>query len=198
LISNVLYAVTGFKLFAAAPDRNRNAPAAESGNAELTALAYSVLGYINSADYHALSRAAHPEFGVVFSPHATVSLTTNRCFQAEQIAAFASDTNVYVWGVNESSGEPIEMTPESYFAEYVAYRDYIDASIVGVNRIVKSGNALENIRELFPDAQFVDFHIPGNDKDSAEDYEWSSLRLGFEEYEGELRLTVILNSKWTV
>ena len=196
VISSVLYAKTGFSLFGAAP--NQHAPAAETSNAELTSLAYTVIRYINESDYPALSHVAHPEFGVVFSPHATVSLTTNKCFQAGQIAAFASDTKVYVWGVHESTGEPIEMNPESYFAEYISNRDYMSASIVGVNRIVKSGNALENIKSLFPDVQFIDFHIPGSDKDAAEDFEWSSLRLGFEEYEGRLWLTVILSSKWTV
>jgi len=195
VISNVLYLTTDYVLFS--KTKSQPAPAGETDNAKLTALAYTVLGHIDTGDYLALSRIAHPEFGVVFSPCATVSLTTNKCFQSEQIAAFGTDHTVYVWGVHEGAGEPIEMTPQNYFAEYYLAKGYTCASIIGVNRIVKSGNALENITEVFPDVSFVDFHIPG-EKGSAEDLNWKSLRLGFEEYDGKLWLTVILNSKWTV
>jgi hypothetical protein len=166
--------------------------------AELTALAYSVLASIKDGDYLALSRAAHPEFGVVFSPYATISLSTNRCFQANQIAAFGSDANLYVWGINNGSGEPIEVTPAEYFSRFVFDRDYTAAPIIGVNRIVRRGNALENITEVFPGVLFVDFHIPGGDRDSADELNWSSLRLGFEEHEGKLHLVLILRSIWTV
>jgi len=195
MISTVLYVAVG------PPGGVNNRPSAtflNNNNAELTGFAYKVLGYINTGDYQALSQVAHPEYGVVFSPYATVSLTKNKCFQTDQIAAFGSDQTVYIWGVQDGIGEPIEMTAASYFSEYILDRDYINASVIGVNRIVKSGNALENITEEFPDIRFIDFHIPGGDKDSTEDLCWSSLRLGFEEYDGKLWLTLILNSKWTV
>ena len=159
--------------------------------------AYGVLGHIKDGDYAALARHVHPDYGVVFSPHATVTLTTNRRFTANQVALFAADTAVYVWGVN-NGGEPIEMTPASYFAEFVFPRDYLNASVIGVDRIVRSGNALENITDEFPGIRFVDFHIPGDDKPPLEGLDWSSLRLGFEEHEGRLWLTVIIHSRWTV
>lgn len=196
MISSILYVMTGYSLFSRASTIQPSA--VETSNAELTELAYTVLGYISHGDYHALSRITHPEFGVVFSPYATVELTRNKCFQADQIASFGSDNTVYVWGVQEGTGEPIEMTPVDYFTKYIFAKDYFSASVIGVNRIIKSGNALENITEVFPDVKFVDFHIPGGDKDSSEDFNWSSLRLGFEEYEGKLWLTLIMNSKWTV
>ena len=196
VISNVLYVTMGHPFFPGTPEAP--APDAKMDNLELTSLAYTVLGYISDGDYAALSRVAHPEFGVVFSPDATVALATNKCFRADQIASFGTDQTVYFWGVNEGTGEPINLTASSYFSDYITACDYSGASIIGVNRIVKSGNALENMLELFPDVKFVDFHIPGGEKDSAGDYGWTSLRLGFEEYEGKLWLAVIINSRWTV
>lgn len=195
LIANILSVTLGGPPFGNAPEQH--VLAAECSKGELTSLAYTALGYIKDRNYPALSRIAHPEFGVVFTPYPTVSLATNKCFQAEQIAAFGADNAVYVWGVYDGSGEPIEMTAANYLAEYVLSRDYQSASIIGVNKIIKSGNALENIMDVFPDVVFVDFHIPGDERDSTEDFNWTSLRLGFEEYEGKLWLTVILNSKWT-
>jgi hypothetical protein len=185
----------GYTLFEGATDQPK--AAADMNNAELTSLAYTVVGYIKDGNYRALSRIAHPEFGVVFSPNATVALATNKCFQADQIAAFGSDNTIYVWGIQDGTGEPIEMTVVDYLAEYVLAKDYFNASIIGINQIVKSGNALENIKEVFPEVKFVDFHIPGDEKDSAEDIGWTSLRLGFEEYDNKLWLTLILASKWT-
>ena len=196
LISSALYATTGFSLFGEPPDRLPSY--ADVDNARLAEFAFDILELIKERDYAAISRLAHPEYGVVFSPCATVSFATNKRFSARQMAAFGDDKNIYVWGINSIGGDPIEMTPSDYFARYVFDRDYTSAAAVGLNHIVRSGNALENITEAFPDALFVDFHIPGVEKDASEEPEWSSLRLGFEEYNGTLRLTLILHSERTV
>lgn len=195
IISSAIFVFTGFSIFGGV--RKDSSPSTEMNNAELTSLAYSTLENIKKGDFAALSSEVHPEFGVVFSPCATITLTTNRYFRPEQIASFGDDVNMYVWGVRSSSGEPIEMTPSDYFTKYVFDKDYTTASVVGVNHIVKSGNALENIMDIFQNVQFVDFHINGGDRDSTDDLSWSSLRLGFEEYEGRLWLTVIAHSAWT-
>jgi len=195
LIWGAIYAFTGFSIFSREPAPP--AVSAKINSAELTALAYSVLDTIRDEDFAALSLVAHPELGVVFSPCATINLSTNRCFLPEQIAAFGTDTQRYMWGVYTSDGKPIELTPAEYFAEFILDRDYSSAPLIGVNRIVRSGNALDNITEVFRDAKFVDLHVPGNEDDDGEDYQWSSLRLGFEEFDGELRLTIILHSQWT-
>ena len=195
LIWGAVSAATGISLF----NRNPASPVVpeEMNNAELTALAYSVLNNIRSGDYTALSLVAHPELGVVFSPCATINLSTNKRFLPDQIVTFGTDTQRYVWGVYTTDSKPIELTIAEYFAEFILDRDYSSASMIGVNRVVRSGNALDNITEIFRGAKFVDFHVPGIEDDDGEEHQWSSLRLGFEEYNGELRLTIILHSQWT-
>jgi len=201
VIAGVIHLTTGTMLFGGTHDNTRSNTGTRdtlSDNAELTSLAYDVLGYMIDGDYRALSNVVHPEYGVVFSPYATVSVATNKCFQADQVAAFGSDTAVYVWGVYDGSGEPIELTVEGFLTEFVAVSDYADAAVVGINRIVRSGNALENITDVFPYVRFIDFHIPGGDRDSVDDLDWRSLRLGFELHEGKLWLTAVVHSQWTV
>lgn len=193
IISGVIYAFTGFSVFGRFHEDVRQP--AETSNAELTEFAFSILGLIKDGDYSELSKTVHPEFGVVFSPCATVTLTTNKRFSAEQIAGFGSDSGIYIWGVRSSSGEPIEMTAADYFSRYVYDRDYCAASVIGVDHIVRSGNALENLTNVFGDLRFVDFHVPGGD--GADGLSWSSLRLGFEEFEGMLWLSVVVHSEWT-
>ena len=195
LISSALYAFTGFSLFGRL--REKPLPADDAANAGLTEAAFTVLEYIRDEDYTALSRVAHPELGIVFSPCATIKPSVNKCFRSEQIAVFGNDTNLYVWGISDSNGAPLEMTPVEYFSRFVYKKDYTAAPLIGVNYIVRSGNALENIKDVFPDMQFVEFHIPGSDSNPAGDSKWSSLRLGFEEYDGKLWLAVIAHSEWT-
>jgi hypothetical protein len=43
----------------------------------------------------------------------------------------------------------------------------------------------------------VDFHKPASEPET-ESLDWTSLRLGFEEYDGQLKLTVVIHSEWTV
>jgi len=194
LISIALYAFTGISVFGGA--QNKNVSVDDAANADITMLAFNVLGHIKDDDFAALSHVIHPEFGVVFSPCATINLSTNRRFNAEQIASLDNDTSVYVWGVYNGSGEPIELTPADYFIQFIPAANHIDAPIIGINQIVRSGNALENITDIFPNAKFIDFHVPGGEP--VEEFDWSSLRLGFEEYNGDLRLVAIVYTTWTV
>jgi hypothetical protein len=169
---------------------------AESSNEDFVAFAYSVLDDIRDNDFDALANIAHPEYGVVFSPYPTISLASNKCFMSAKIKQFDDDQTAYVWGVYDLDGTPIEMTPSQYFSQFVWSRNYLHASEIGVNRVIKSGNALENTSEVFPNIRFIDFHCPGEGAEG-DDLTWSSLRLGFEEYRGKLYLTLILNSEWT-
>ena len=196
LISSSVYVMTGLSVFGEA--RVKPLPATNVNNAELSALAYSILDKIKDGDYIALSRYTHPDFGVLFSPQATVAKSTNKRFYSDEIAAFGTNSNVYVWGINSANGEPIEMTPVEYFARYVFYKDYTEAPYVGINHIIRSGNALENITDVFPDMQFIEFHIPGGDQDTIADVDWCTLRLGFDEYDGSLWLTAIIHSEWSI
>lgn len=168
----------------------------EASGEELTAYAFQIAGYIRDGDYKKLADAVHPEYGVVFSPYATISLTSNKCFTAGQVQAFPEDSTKYVWGKYDGKGDPIELTASDYFKTFVFDKDYTAASVIGVDTIIKSGNSLENIKDIFPKVRFVDLYMPG-DAD-LEELDWSILRLGFEDYQGQLKLTLILHSQWTI
>lgn len=176
-----------------------NSPPArnELSNTELAAFAFEVLEFISEEDFISLSEMVHPDFGLVFSPGATITLNTNMRFSAEQVAQFSSDNQLYIWGI-DSDGAPIELTPIEYFNAFVLSSDYLSASLIGIDRIVRTGNALENISDEFPGIRFVDFHIPADDRNTSDDLDWSSLRLGFETHEDRLWLSVIVHSTWTV
>lgn len=166
-------------------------------NKQLLDFAYTSLSYIRMRDYSSLSSMVHPEYGLVFSPSSTVNLSSNKCFSIEQVSGFAGDTSDYVWGV-KGNGEPIELTVDEYFSQYVYVHDFSNAEIIGINEIVRSGNDLENVREVFPEAYFIDFYISGENQNIFEgNISWTILRLVFEEYKGELKLTAVIHSEYT-
>lgn len=164
---------------------------------ELISEAQDISACIKNGDYQGLAQYVHPEYGVIFSPSATIDLKTNKCFTASEVAAFGGDKESYVWGVASGTGDPIEMTVQDYFKEYVYDFDYVSAPLIGVNQAVKTGNSLENVSAVFPDAQFVDLTNPGSVK-TGESPNWSTLRLVFEEYNGKMLLTAIVHSEYTV
>ena len=167
----------------------------DAKNPELVTAAYEILGYIKNDEFEKLGNISHPETGVLFSPYATISTQTARVFTAAQMKSFDRDKQSYVWGIYDGTGKPIELTPSAYFERFVFDRDFTRAKLVGVNHVVRSGNSLENITEVFPDMQYVDFHVPSSD---ADDLSWASLRLGFTEYDSCLMLSLILHSEYTI
>jgi hypothetical protein len=148
-------------------------------------------------DFNALADLAHPKKGVVFVPYSTVDKQKNLNFTADQIRKFGTDKTKYIWGLTDGEGAPIELTAKDYIAKYVYSKDYLSASVIGLNTVAKTGNSLENVKDVFPDASFVEFHIPGEDK-KFEGLDWSSLKLVFELYEGDYRLVAVIHSQWTI
>ena len=171
-------------------------PEAAKTEEELISLAYQAARAIKSRDWLALSQMVHPEYGVVFVPYGTVVLQTNRCYTAESVADFGRNTNSYIWGLYDGRGDPIELTVAEYFTEFVYDFDYLSVKTIGVNTILRSGNSLENIKEVFPNGRFVDFYNHGTAEYG--NLDWSSLRLVFEEYQGKLMLTAIIHNEFTV
>lgn len=179
------------------PRGDASSPVIESEgvqNESLIRLALGVADTIRRGDYEALSTCVHPVYGLVFSPYPTVNLTSNQCFTVNRVSIAGADNAVYTWGTTVDSGEPIQLTPRQYFESYVYDRDYAKAPVIGVNTVVRSGNALENVTTAFPDAQFVDLCFPPA---SAEGTDWSILRMVFEDSGGTLKLSALIHSVYT-
>lgn len=175
-------------LVSASPDMN--------DNAKLLDTAFRALKDIKAKDYASLSAMVHPSEGVIFVPYSTVNPSSNLHFTAQQIADLDGNQKDYVWGITDGEGKPIQMTMSEYFSRYVFNADYTQAPLIGVNQIIQSGNSLENVKDAFPDGQFVEFHFPGLQKD-ADGMDWCTLRLVFTEYKGEYRLRAVIHSEWT-
>ena len=177
---------------AAAEDGSLNT----SDNVPLLTCGMEILGTIKARDYEALSGYVHPEFGVSFTAYSTVQPESDLRLSAAQIAGLSTDSTLYVWGTAAGSGEPIRMTGRDYFARYVYNADYIQAALIGVDTVVETGNALENVAESFPGCRFLEYHFPGLEPKN-EGFDWCSLKLVLSPYQGEWRLVGLIHSEWT-
>lgn len=169
------------------------------GNRGLIASSYNALSYLKAGDFISLADMVHPKYGVYFSPYSNINLSSTQWFSDAEISRLGKQSDSLVWGVYDGSGEPISMTVSEYFERFVYDRDYSSAPVVTVNRISRSGNALETVLDVFPEAQFVDFYFPPSiDSDGYEDLDWSVLRLVYESHDDMMYLVAIIHSEYTV
>lgn len=167
-----------------------------SGNEVLIHRALDVAHWLRDGNWAALAGCVHPDKGVTFTPYSSVS-DSDLSFTAEEVAAFGSDTKTYLWGSYDGSGAPMNLTVGEYFPLFVTNADYTQAPILGVNRVISSGNAVENVTDAYPDAQFVELYYSELDP-ANEGFDWCALKLVFEPVENSLMLVGIIHSEWTI
>lgn len=166
-------------------------------NSSLMSASYHVLKALKEKDYSQLSSVVHPSKGVTFTPYSTVEPGVNVNLSSLQISKLDSDETVYTWGYVDGRGSLIEMTIPQYLESYVYDADYSQAPEVGIDRVLISGNALENVAVAYPDCRYVDFCYPSVDP-VYQGLDWHSLKLVFEPGETRWLLVGIIHSQWTI
>ncbi|WP_163536189.1 hypothetical protein [Gracilibacillus sp. YIM 98692] len=163
---------------------------------QLTSTAENVLDAIARQDFQNLANYVHPEKGVLFSPY--VHVTEDAVvFEQEEVASFFENNKVYTWGIYDGSGKVIEFTPSEYYEEFIYDKNYLEeADEVLINERKQRGNMVNNIDEVFPDADVVEFHIPPEESGGMD---WASLNLVFEKMDSnEWKLVAIVHDQWTI
>ena len=168
-----------------------------SDNFPLLNVACTVVQALRQQDYSSVASFVHPSKGVTFTPYSTVDPDSDRVFSREEIMNLTQDSTIYTWGTVDGRGSPIELTMEDYFARYVFNADYSQAPQIGVDRILMHGNALENLKEAYPQGRFVDFCYPRLDE-ANEGLDWCSLKLVFEPVGSNWLLVGVVHGEWTI
>ncbi|MGP4107667.1 hypothetical protein [Virgibacillus sp. L01] len=153
--------------------------------------ANKILTLLTNENMEALGNQVHPEKGLLFSPYVYVKSNATT-FSQDEIPKLLQDNSVYEWGSQDGSGKPIKLTPSDYFDEYVNASFFSNADEVNVNNLKNRGTMLNNIHEVFPNAQTVEYYQNGK-----EELAWESLTLVFEEVDGSRKLVAIVHGEWT-
>jgi hypothetical protein len=114
----------------------------------------------------------------------------------DELPGLLDSEQVYTWGVYDGSGEPINLTFEAYYEEFVYSADFAEAEQVAVNERLGQGNTINNIQEFFPQSSFVEYYLPGSEEFGGMD--WESLRLVFVEDGDTWLLVGIVHDEWTI
>ena len=152
---------------------------------------------LKAQDYAALSLLVHPQQGLTLTPYSTVDPQLDTVLSRDQVAQLSVDETVYTWGLYPGSGAPIQCTAPVYFERFVFNADYTQAPRVGVDEVLISGNALENVADAYPEARFVEYHFPGIDPE-LEGCDWGALKLVFQVWENDWYLVGIIHGEWTI
>ena len=100
---------------------------ADAGTSCLSDRAGQVLAALKESDYEALAALVHPEKGVTLTPYSTVEPSCDRNLLPAQLVLLPEDDIPYVWGIEDGTGAPIELTGREYFERYVFNADYTAA-----------------------------------------------------------------------
>lgn len=156
-----------------------------------------VLELLKDKDMDDLSDFIHPTKGVRFSPYGYVDVENHLVFTTDQVDDLEDDTEIYTWGSYDGSGEDIDLSFNDYYDDFIFDVDFSDPELIGNNVIIGIGNTLVNIEEVYPDGHFVELHFKGFDP-QYEGIDWRSLRLVFEEVDGDWYLVAIIHDEWTI
>lgn len=152
---------------------------------------------ISDKNTETISEFIHPVKGLRFTPYTHVSLEQDKVFSKEEVKNFFKDHNVYVWGHYDGKGDEISLTPSEYYEEFIYSKDFKNAEKVGYNKVLSSGNMLENQFEVYENPIIVEYYFSGFDL-KYEGMDWKSLRLVFEQYENDWKLVGIIHNQWTI
>jgi hypothetical protein len=155
-----------------------------------------VITALQTNDLTTLAQYVHPTRGVRFTPYTYIS-DTDLVFSQSVIPTLTSDTTVFNWGIYDGSGLPIDLTYNDYYAKFIYSADFANPEQVAYNKFIGSGNSINNLEEFYPDAEFVEYHFKGFDK-QYEGMDWQSLLLVFSNEGGTYYLVGIIHAQWTI
>lgn len=152
---------------------------------------------LKEKDWDTLAGMVHPDKGIRFTPYTYVDLEYDLVFNRDELKESAEEPEELVWGSYDGSGEPIKLTFADYYEKFVYKHDYANPEKTGYNEIFGQGNMINNMREVYPDAIFVDHYFSGFDSELA-GIDWAGLSLVFEQLDGSWYLVAIVHHQWTI
>ncbi|AZA60981.1 hypothetical protein [Chryseobacterium indoltheticum] len=145
--------------------------------------------------YDVFANYIHPEKGVRFSMYAFVNRNEDKHFSKTDFEKYLPTKTIFTWGSRDGSGEIYKATLEQYLKNWVFKKDFTKADYE-FDTFLGTGNSLNNLKEIYPNTNFTENHIPGSEKNGGMD--WNALRFVFEEFEGKYYVIAVINDERTI
>ena len=151
---------------------------------------------LSTGNYAEITKDIHPTRGVRFSMYAYIDPKTDKVFSRAQFSQYLKASRIkFTWGGLDGTGDPLITPLPNYLNDWVDAGKYKSIGPT-LNRFQGHGNSLNNLKDTYPNADFVEFYYAGSEKYSGMD--WQALRLVFETYKGKRYLVAIVNDQWTI
>ena len=179
-----------------APNNSNNSVNSNSIERSLTEQALHIQQALANKQYDSIINEIHPTRGVRFSMYAYVKLESDKVFNRAQFAQYIEQSNIrFTWGDLDGTGELLVVPLPTYLTTWIDGKKFNTARIT-VNEFESRGNMINNVKDMYPKADIVDFYYRSTGEYS--DIDWRGMRLVFDTYEGRRYLVAIVNDRWTV
>ena len=162
---------------------------------EIKKLNDEILETLKNRDIAAFAQFIHPEKGVLFSMYGYIDPETNKHFSRADFKRYSNTNTKFTWGAKDGTGQALVLSIQDYLTTWVFKKDFSAAEYY-YNVFKGSGNSLNNLKSIYPDAIFTENYIAGTEEYGGMD--WNSLRFVFEKFEGNYYLVAVVNDQWTV
>ncbi|MDQ1161208.1 hypothetical protein QE422_001576 [Chryseobacterium sp. SORGH_AS 447] len=154
-----------------------------------------VLQALKDKNYKRFADFIHPEKGVRFSMYAFVSPEGDKLFSKSDFIKYQPTKTIFTWGALDGSGDLYKSTITDYLIKWVYSKDFATGQ-VSINEFQGKGNSMNNLKEIYPKADFTENFVKGSE--SNPEMDWKCLRLVFEQYQGKYYLIGVVNDQWTI
>jgi hypothetical protein len=155
-----------------------------------------VINALAEKDMQTVTEFVHPKMGVRFSPYTYIE-EEHLVFMPDALPGLFDSDEIFTWGRYDGTGDPIELTFESYYEAFIYSADFVNPEEMAVNEELGWSNTINNINAFFPGSSYVEYHFSGFEEEYG-GMDWVSLRLVFLEEDGIWYLVGIVNDQWTI
>ncbi len=132
-----------------------------------------------------LSRMVHPSKGIVFSSSVCMDANAKTLTRQQVQALSFVDPSQFQTVVNNCSAEPMDFTFSEFYKRFIYDVDYSTTGRIFVDDDFEHGECPNNVDEVYPDADIVEFLYPSSDQEEAYGVPWKALFLVFEKGDDE-------------
>ena len=157
--------------------------------------AKSVVELIAKKKWDEFSKLIHPNEGVKFAPNVYLEKTAVT-LKSEQFLKLIKNKKKKSWGEYEVTGDPIHLTFNGYYKEFLYKRPYATVKAGKLNDGQRSLGLGNNILDVFPgeDVITVEFYIPSSDLILPN---FGGLNVILKKDETQLYVIGLVNSYWS-
>ncbi|HEV7780905.1 MAG TPA: hypothetical protein VGO58_06545 [Chitinophagaceae bacterium] len=161
----------------------------------LYAIATNILTILKNKHYDSLVQYFHPD-GIRFVPYTYIDTGVDRMLLKDEFADLYRKKKKIDWNTDMSGETSKPLTLDQYFRRFVYDVDFLQAPLRSINRHGNSGTDVNNIEEVFPRANTVEYFFPGF-KEEMGGMDFRGLNLVFRLYQSKPLLVAIIHNEWT-